>query len=394
MPTNAAATGFWSAQNSNNARQGRALVQALFVASATTSPLATVRSGVISTVSDGTYAYDLRVTVSSGLSMTVQPGSAIIGRPGQGGYLTWNLPAADTVTCDPAPSTNPRNDIVVYRVYDTAQGDTAPASGANIAQIEIITGTPAAIPTDPVSWDSTGLITSFPTAGGGVGIPLARAQVSTGGVITLTDIRRGTAPIGSVRVLLPGDSLSDPSYMPGDIAWYNGHRYWNGTSWQELSSSLGVAKGLLAKTVYSAEGVFDTQTETVGDQASFTFDPGRSYQFDWQGSITATADRPYMTIGWRAANGTTVTNTSPLVYSTLLPLQGNGKYHSAHLTCPVSGAALAALGLTAGTVTAAITHYITLGNGGSGWQVRGDNGVSPALPNKRHFAVFDTGLSR
>lgn len=234
MPTNAAGTGYWSAQNLNNARQGRALVQSLFVASSTTSPLSTIRSGVISTVSDGLFGYDLRVTVASGLSMTVQPGSAVIGRSGQGGYLTWNLPAADTVTCDPAPATNPRNDLVVLRTYDPAQGDTVPASGANVSQVEIITGTPGAIPADPVTWDSSGLITSFPTAGGGTGIPLARAQVSTGGVITLTDIRRGTGLIGGVRVLLPGDSLSDPSYMPGDIRWYNGLDFWDGTTWTEL----------------------------------------------------------------------------------------------------------------------------------------------------------------
>ena len=101
-----------------------------------------------------------------------------------------------------------------------------------------------------------------------------------------------------------------------------------------------------------------------------------------------------MSIGWRTANGSTVTASSPLMYSTLLPIQGNGKFDKAHLTCPISGAAIAALGITAGTVRAAITHYITAGNGGSGWQVRGDNGVAPALANKRHFAVFDTGLSR
>ncbi|MEV8610302.1 hypothetical protein AB0383_20645 [Amycolatopsis sp. NPDC051373] len=271
MPTNAAATGFWSAQNANNARQGRALTQALFVAASTTSPLTTIRSGVISTVSDGTYGYDLRVTVASGLTMTVQPGSAIIGRSGQGAYLTWNLPAADSVTCDPAPASNPRNDIVVLRAYDAALGDTVPGSGANLAQIEIITGTPGAIPADPVTWDSTGLITSFPTSGGGVGIPLARAQVSTGGVITLTDIRRGTAPVGAVRVLLPGDSLSDPSYMPGDIRWYNGLDFWDGTNWNELgrpraggeyqasgsqtASASGPTKITFGSTVQAASGI-------------------------------------------------------------------------------------------------------------------------------------------
>ncbi|MBB1154005.1 hypothetical protein [Amycolatopsis dendrobii] len=399
MTSNASGTGAWTLQQRNNARQGRALAQSLFLGASQNAPLSANRSGVLSTASDGTQAYDFRVTVASGLTMTVQPGSAIVNRAGQGPYPAWRVPAAVNVTCDPAPATNPRNDLVVLRVYDAALGDVVPAEGP--VAIQVITGSPGPTPVDPVTADATGTVTNWATApvgsqaaGGGVGIILARAQVSTGGVITLTDLRRSTGLIGGVRVLLPGDSLTDPSYMPGDIAWFNGHRYWDGTAWQELSSSLGYAKGLIAKTVYNSEGVFDTQTETVGDGASFTFDPARSYQFDWQGTISATADRPYMSIGWRIANGGTVTNTSPLMYSTLLPIQGNGKFDKAHLTCPISGAAIAALGISAGTVRAAITHYITAGNGGSGWQVRGDNGVSPALPNKRHFAVFDTGLSR
>ncbi|PKV95928.1 hypothetical protein ATK30_6861 [Amycolatopsis echigonensis] len=289
MTTNALATGFWSAQSANNARQGRALAQSLFVAASTNSPLSTVRSGVIPTVSDGTYAYDLRVTVASGLSMTVQPGSAVIGRSGQGGYITWNLPAADTVTCDPAPTTNPRNDIVILRVYDVAQGDTVPASGS-IAQVEIITGSPAAIPTDPVGPDSTGLISNWSGLpvpaqgnGGGVAIPLARAQVSTGGVITLTDIRRGTSPIGGVRVLLPGDKLTDPSYMPGDISWYNGHRYWDGTAWHGIKTN---RYPRIAATGSGASASFTGTINTSYTLASVSIpDPGFPYQVKVSGSI-------------------------------------------------------------------------------------------------------------
>lgn len=156
----------------------------------------------------------------------------------------------------------------------------------------------------------------------------------------------------------------------------------------------GYALGLLAKNVYNADGVSGNQTEIVGDKVSFTFDPARSYEFEWQGCISATADRPYMCFAFRAANGATVTTGSPLVRSTNLPVQGNGKFHFGHVTCPVTGAELAALGLTAGTVTVAVTHYITPGNGGGSWNVRGDNGVSPGLPNKRHIAVLDMGVNR
>ncbi|MEV8615696.1 hypothetical protein AB0383_48725 [Amycolatopsis sp. NPDC051373] len=259
---NADADGFWSAMPNgnrvNNARQGRALIQSLFPGGSTTAPLSAIRSGVISTASDGTQAYDLRVTVQSGRILLVQPGSAIIGRSGQGAYLGWELPAARTVTCDSPPASNPRNDIVVFRAYDTAQGDTIPASGSIPARIEIITGTPGAVPVDPVTWDATGLITTWPAAnpGGGVGIPLARAQVSTGGVVTLTDLRRGTAPIGGVRVLLPGDLLTDPSYMPGDIRWFNGLDYWDGTNWNELGRpTIGLAARANATQTIAAGGL-------------------------------------------------------------------------------------------------------------------------------------------
>lgn len=271
MPTNASGTGFWSAQQRNNARQGRALLQALMLGGSTSAPLSANRSGVFVTTSDGTQGYDLRVTVASGLTMTVQPGSAAMNRSGQGPYLGWLLPAAQTVTCDAAPATNPRRDIVVMRIYDAALGDVVPATGP--CSIEIITGTPGAVPVDPVTWDALGTITSFPTTGGGVGIPLARAQVSTGGVITLTDIRRSTGLLGAVRASLPGDLLTDPSYMPGDIRWFNGLSVWDGAAWRTIGTVDGYAR--YERTTASAVQAAGTSVNTaVAWPNADTTDPG------------------------------------------------------------------------------------------------------------------------
>jgi hypothetical protein len=253
LTTNAVATGFWTAQNANNARQGRALLQSVFLSASATSPLSSARSGVIPTSGDGTNYYDLRVTVSSGLTMSVSPGTGVVGRSGQGIYESWLLPPAASVIADPAPSTNPRNDLVVLRIYDAAQGDTVPGSGANLAQIEVITGTPGSIPADPVTRNADGSISNWSTApvpaqaaGGGVGIPLARAQVSTGGVITLTDLRRSTFPLGGLRPLLPGDSLSDPGYLPGEQVLSGSVVYtWSGSAWVAtdlVASNLGYAE--------------------------------------------------------------------------------------------------------------------------------------------------------
>lgn len=230
MPTNAAGTGFWTAMPGgsrvNNARQGRALLQGIY-ANNDTTPLNGVRSGVLPTTWDvaNLRFTDLVVTVTSGLTMAVAPGLAVAHRSGQGPYEGWLLSAA-SITCDAAPATNPRNDIVVARWYDTVAGDTLPASGDPF-KIEIITGTPGAVPVDPVTWNSLGVITSFPaqtgSGTGGIGVPLARAQVSTGGAITLTRLRRGVGIVGATRPLMEGDSdsggkVGDTRYNPtGDV---------------------------------------------------------------------------------------------------------------------------------------------------------------------------------
>lgn len=214
MPTNAAATGFWSAQNSNNARQGRALIQALFGNNDGT-PMNGTRSGVMFTTGY-TVMSDLLVQVVSGLTLTVAPGTGLAHRTGQGPYMGWVL-GSTQVTCDPAPASNPRNDIVLMRMYDSAQGDVSP--DGNPCRLEIITGTPAPSPSDPITPNAIGVYTSFPTTGGGVGIPLARAQVSTGGVVTLTDLRRSAYLTGSVRLITSSDISTPVPARVGDLRY-------------------------------------------------------------------------------------------------------------------------------------------------------------------------------
>lgn len=271
MTTNAAATGFWTAQTRNNARQGRALLQALMLAGAAGSPLTAARSGVILTNGDTTKGYDGFASVVSGQTINVAPVVGVINRPGQGPYLGWLLPASVNVTTDAPPATNPRNDMVVMRIYDAAQGDTVPASGP--CQIEVITGSPAASPSDPLTPDSTGAITSWAGlpvpaqgTGGGVAIPLWRAQVATSGTVTLTDIRRSAGLLGGMRALLPGDSLTDPSYMAGDMRWYNGVDIWDGAKWNPMwraSTPLGVVGTYSNAVGGTITGTDVVQPETV-----------------------------------------------------------------------------------------------------------------------------------
>lgn len=203
-PTNAVATGVWTAQSKNNAKQGRQLLQALFGNNDGT-PMNGTRSGVIPTTGYSAMS-DLLVYNVVGLTMNVAPGFGIAHRSGQGPYLG-SLDAVAAIACDTAPASNPRNDLVIMRMYDAAVGDTLP--GGNPCRIEVITGTPAASPLDPMTVNAVGVYTGFADGAGGVGIPLARAQVSTSGVITLTQLRRFAGLAGAVRLVGEGDTGTD-----------------------------------------------------------------------------------------------------------------------------------------------------------------------------------------
>jgi hypothetical protein len=285
-PINAVATGAWTIQSTNNARQGRALMQSFF-ANNDASPMNGTRSGVILTTGL-TIMSDLLVQVFSGLQLSVAPGSGMVYRSGQGPYLGWLTGSSVLVTCDTAPVSNPRNDIVVMRVYDAAVGDTVPPSGGP-CQIEVITGTPAASPVDPVTPNSVGVITTGLGSGGGVAIPLARAQVSTAGVITLTDLRRSTAIPGTVRVLMPGDS--DTNGRVGDLRW-------NGSgldikdqagNWQSVAIGNSVPRGFVVSHKPTSSVTSAGTTETVACVAQWTAVAGRRYKATWQGDLSSTS---------------------------------------------------------------------------------------------------------
>ncbi|WP_410644489.1 hypothetical protein [Amycolatopsis sp. lyj-346] len=322
MPTNAAATGFWTAMPSgsraNNARQGRALLQAVYQ-NIDATPMNGTRSGVVPTTWDAANLRfsDLLVTVTSGLTMNVAPGSAVAHRSGQGPYEGW-LTSAASVTTDPAPASNPRNDLVVMRWYDSTAGDASP--DGNPCRIEIITGTPGAVPVDPITANSLGVYTSFPTSGGGVGIPLARAQVSTGGVITLTRLRRSVGVIGATRALLEGDS--DTAGSVGD------HRYTPSTDTLEVKNSAGNwlpiqvgVTGIVGAQVGYAEitansATWNSATKVVTNlTTTFPAIAGAVYEVEadltWACATASNTDE--LGIGWRLGGAGTVVNTDPII---------------------------------------------------------------------------------
>lgn len=312
MPTNQNATGVWTAQNKNSAKQGRQLLQALFENNDAT-PMNGTRSGVL-TSTGLTLMSDLLVYNVIGLSMDVAPGWGIAHRSGQGPYAG-ELDSVVTVTTDAAPASNPRNDLVIMRMYDAAIGDNPP--GGQPCRIEIITGTPAASPVDPMTPNALGVYTGFTDGFGGVGIPLARAQVSTSGVITLTRIRRGASLIGGPRLLLEGDS--DNAGRVGQLR-YNSNtdtlecRNSAGTWLPVMVGTTGVVGAIVGDSgavTSDAPGTWNSATKVLSNvTASFSAVAGGKYEVianvNWTCSTASNQDA--LGLAWRAGAGLVATD--------------------------------------------------------------------------------------
>jgi hypothetical protein len=135
-----------------------------------------------------------------------------------------------TVPIDPADVTNPRIDLIVHQVTDTAIGD-----GSSQAVVRAITGTPAASPVVP----------SLPTGA----IPLARVAVAAGATqvvsANITWIRKSAGILGAVRHLLEGDAPADAGQLPGELRVRSisggdpfAMEYWDGSgtpTWRGIS---------------------------------------------------------------------------------------------------------------------------------------------------------------
>lgn len=276
------ADGLWTSMpRSNNARQGRSLMQT-FLANFSSSPMAGVRSGVMPT-SGLTGCNDLAAGNAGGLSVSVAAGSGVCHKPGQGPMVGWLL-SSKTVTLTDAPASNPRNDIVIMRFYDLANGDVSP--DGQPCRIEAITGTPNAVPVDPVAADGIGVISAVPAQAGlgtgGVAIPLARCQVSTGGAVTITDIRRATSLVGGPMMLLPGETGATAT-RSGELAWSptSGLLTVSDTAGARQSIPYGnsVPRGTIGTPTSLLSGTGLTTTDTIqGEKCTVNVVNGRRYR--------------------------------------------------------------------------------------------------------------------
>jgi hypothetical protein len=178
-------------------------------------------------------------------------------------YQGYNT-AVQNVTVANADPTNPRLDLIVARVEDSGVGD-----GATRAQIQVITGAPAASPVIP----------ALPAGA----VPLASARVNalatTITAAQLTDLRKSVAVNGAVRRLLPGDSLTDPGFRDGELRdtgttidrWMDATSTWFTVA--VTGSSLGYAE-------YS-----QTTAQSVANSADT--------QMTWDNTVIASSDISY-----------------------------------------------------------------------------------------------------
>lgn len=102
-----------------------------------------------------------------------------------------------------ANPTNPRNDLVIYRVRDTEAGD-----GVSDGTVELVTGTPNAVPVDPTLPARSVVLAR-------VNVPANDTAISSG---QITDLRKFTAAAGGVT---PVVSDADAATLPLGALFYN-----------------------------------------------------------------------------------------------------------------------------------------------------------------------------
>jgi hypothetical protein len=178
------------------------------------------RQGVLPRRWDGAAWRSLKVYPNGTANRTVliAGGACVITRTGEGAYLVHTTTDVNAVEADPAPATNPVVEAVVVRLWDKRiSADTGAALHG--PYFDIIAG----IPGSPLNLNGTpGTAGAPPALPDGVLLLayLSRDAGSAGDTISaakITDMRTSTAPLGSARLMLPGDSASAAGTLPGEL---------------------------------------------------------------------------------------------------------------------------------------------------------------------------------
>ncbi|WP_037912343.1 hypothetical protein [Actinacidiphila yeochonensis] len=189
----------------------------------------TVRSGILPGSATGSaIVAAFGLTSQSGMSATVGPGRAVIqGTAAQGAYPV-TLSDATPVTIADNTSQYARIDLVCLRVYDASY-----AGEQTTADLEVIQGTPSAVPVVPAIPELTLPLYE-------VRVP-AGASAGGGGVDWTTqvlDLRATTVATGGV---LPAyGNTTVPGAYPGQYRGLgNVLQRWDGTAWVPYPQAVG-----------------------------------------------------------------------------------------------------------------------------------------------------------
>ncbi|WP_413800087.1 hypothetical protein [Streptomyces iranensis] len=203
------------------------------------------------------------------MTATLGVGRAVVqGTDIQGAYPV-AVTAPETLTFADGDPANPRIDLVVLRVYDSAHDD----SGRVLAAVEIIPGTPAAAPAPP----------PLPAAS----LPLYRVAVAaavsagTGGIdfpAATTDIRPYTVAAGGI---------APQANAPGA---YRAQYRDNGTGLQRFSGAewVGYAAELVPWTKVSLAGGYKHNGNSNGNIAYRVIDLIGARFVQWRGGMNVT----------------------------------------------------------------------------------------------------------
>lgn len=203
--------GTWTIEDTDTATVGRYRELAFLMEGATgANQLTQARPGVLTAGSlDNTTQLPnaLRLTTaSSGLDLNIARGAAVVERDTKDGSYTVVSYAPGKVTLGTADSTNYRVDRIDLQVLDGAVGDN---SGTSQTAFVVTPGVPAS---QTLAAPASAPANSIPI--GMVKMPPLTVTILA---TMVTDLRKSTALRGAVRVLLPGDSLTDPGFMAGEL---------------------------------------------------------------------------------------------------------------------------------------------------------------------------------
>lgn len=189
----------------------------------------------------------------------------------QGAYHLWNDGTVN-LAISAADATNPRRDLIIAQVRDAAY-----SGASNDARILVVTGTPAASPSDPS-------LTSYPNA-----LVLARVAVAAGAtsIVTanITDLRTVANVHGQVPefATTAARSIAIPSPYNGQLSAItsadtnHGVEQYNGTSWRK-PWSMPWGNQLYATNSTSNSTFTTTATVISGMTGSVSLVNNRVYQ--------------------------------------------------------------------------------------------------------------------